>query len=332
MIDATGRNIDYIRVSLTDRCNLRCVYCMPEAGVIPLPHDEILRKGEIFSIIKAASELGIKRVRLTGGEPLVRKGVVSLIERIAELDGIEDISLTTNGILLPKMAKDLKSAGLSRVNISLDTLDAEQYHQVTRLGDIEDALAGIEAALEYDFSPVKINTVSIRGLNQDFAAFAKMTIERPLHIRFIEFMPIGDSSHCGISGKGWGPEDVIPSDELRDHIAQLMGVELVRGEVEGGGPANYYKIPGAVGTLGFISPMSNHFCGTCNRIRLTSDGKLRQCLFSDEEIDVKKAMREASDDERDEVIKRVLAQAIDQKPKSHNFAVGTKRSMNKIGG
>lgn len=332
MQDEIGRNIDYLRVSLTDRCNLRCVYCMPETGVVALPHEEILRKNEIYDIIKAASELGIKRVRLTGGEPLVRKGVVGLVDRISELPGIEDISLTTNGILLPKMAKDLKSAGLNRVNISLDTFDAEQFKKITRLGEIEGVLAGIDAALEYDFAPVKINCVAIRGLNQDFKKFAEVTIDKPLHVRFIEFMPLGDSSHCGIDGRGWGSEDVIPSTELRDHIAEIMGVEFEEGRVDGGGPAKYYKIPGAKGTLGFISPLSNHFCAQCNRIRLTSDGKLRQCLFSDEEIDIKKAMREASDEDRSQVLHDVLERAISTKPKSHNFAVGTKRSMNKIGG
>ena len=198
MRDGHGRRIDYMRISLTDRCNLRCIYCMPAEGIVQVPHDRILRLSEIERLVRIAAQMGVERIRLTGGEPLVRRGVVDLVAAIASTPGIEDVSLTTNGILLPRYAADLKRAGLRRVNISLDTLDAAQYRQVTRGGDITSALAGIESSLEAGFSPVKVNAVAVRSLDQDFWAFARLSVERPLHVRFIEYMPVGDSSGvCG---------------------------------------------------------------------------------------------------------------------------------------
>ena len=216
MKDAHGRTIDYLRISLTDRCNLRCVYCMPAEGITQVSHDAILRFDEVISLVRIASDLGVRRVRLTGGEPLVRKGIVGLVDAIRDLGTIDDISLTTNGTLLAPLAHDLKQAGLSRVNISLDTLDAEQYTQITRGGSLHDAFAGIDAALACDFDPVKINAVAVRGLHQDYLAFARMSVNRPLHMRFIEYMPVGDSA--GINGCGWGSEEVISCDEIRKRI------------------------------------------------------------------------------------------------------------------
>ncbi|MEG0217875.1 MAG: radical SAM protein, partial [Raoultibacter sp.] len=216
MKDSHGRTIDYLRISLTDRCNLRCIYCMPEEGVDQLAHKDILRIEEIERAVRVAASMGITRIRLTGGEPLVRKGVVDLVRNIAQTPGIQDVSLTTNGILLPKMAADLKAAGLTRVNISLDTLDAAQFALITRRGKLEDTLAGIEAALAVGFKPVKINAVAVRSLNQDYLAFAKLSLDRPLHVRFIEYMPVGESS--GADGCGWGPQDVVPTEELIDII------------------------------------------------------------------------------------------------------------------
>ncbi len=194
MKDSHGRTIDYLRISLTDRCNFRCVYCMPEEGVCAMSHDEILRIEEIERLVAVAAGIGIRSVRLTGGEPLVRKGVVDLVDTITGIEGIENVSMTTNGVLLPRMIDDLKAAGLSRVNISLDTLDADQFHEITRTGRLEDTLAGIDAALGAGLNPVKVNAVAVRSLNQDFLEFAKLSIDRPLHVRFIEYMPVGDTS------------------------------------------------------------------------------------------------------------------------------------------
>ncbi|MEG1830988.1 MAG: GTP 3',8-cyclase MoaA, partial [Raoultibacter sp.] len=310
MKDSHGRTIDYLRISLTDRCNLRCIYCMPEEGVDQLAHKDILRIEEIERAVRVAASMGITRIRLTGGEPLVRKGVVDLVRNIAQTPGIQDVSLTTNGILLPKMAADLKAAGLTRVNISLDTLDAAQFAFITRRGKLEDTLAGIDAALAVGFKPVKINAVAVRSLKQDYLAFAKLSLDRPLHVRFIEYMPVGESS--GADGCGWGPQDVVPTEELIDTIdaaARAAGlgplVPADKSRPIGGGPARYYQFEGAQGTVGFISPLSRHFCAECNRLRLTADGDIRPCLFSDDEFDLKEALREGSDEQ----VRAVMLQA-----------------------
>jgi cyclic pyranopterin phosphate synthase len=334
MKDNYGRKIDYLRISLTDRCNLRCIYCMPEEGVPFRSHESVLRIEEIADFTRRAVKAGIRRVRLTGGEPLVRKGVVDLIREINDIPEIEDISLTTNGILLPKMASELRDAGLTRVNISLDTLDPAQFSYVTRLGKIEDVFAGIDAAFEHGFDPVKINAVAVRGLDQDFFAFAKLTLDRPLHVRFIEYMPVGESSGC--SGAGWTEDDIIPASEIIERInegaaaAGIGPLEPVDDESlpSGAGPAIYYRLPGAQGTVGFISAMSNHFCASCNRLRLTSDGKLRPCLFSDREIDVMGPIRAGDEGAVDEAIR----EAIGIKPDEHHEERGTERRMSQIGG
>ena len=334
MKDSHGRVIDYLRISLTDRCNFRCIYCMPEDGVCAMSHDEILRIEEIEAIARVATRIGIKSVRLTGGEPLVRKGVVDLVRSLHDMPEIENISMTTNGVLLPQMADDLKKAGLSRVNISLDTLDPEQFKFITRVGKIESTLQGIDAALEAGFNPVKINAVTVRSLNQDYLAFAKLSIDRPLHVRFIEYMPVGEST--GSDGTGWGKKDVVPSEELLEIInerARAEGLpELVSAGSDdkpiGWGPARYFEFPNAMGTVGFISPLSRHFCSECNRLRLTADGKLRPCLFSDREIDVRTALREGGED----AVYKCFLEALDLKPDEHHDKVGTERNMSQIGG
>ncbi len=333
MKDHLGRTIEYLRISLTDRCNYRCIYCMPEEGVVSLPHDEILRIEEIAHLVRIAAGMGIKSVRLTGGEPLVRKGVVDLVRDVANTPGIENVSLTTNGVLLPRMADDLKRAGLSRVNISLDTLDEDQFAYITRRGHLHETLDGIEAALKAGFDPVKINAVTVRSLNQDFLAFARLSVDRPLHVRFIEYMPVGDSA--GATGCGWGPQDVVPNEEVLESInaaAREAGLpELVPAGDDkplGWGPARYWEFPGAKGTVGFISAMSNHFCAQCNRVRLTADGKLRPCLFSDTELDVREALRAGDDDG----VRAAFAEALRIKPDEHHNKVGTERNMSQIGG
>ena len=334
MKDSHGRVIDYLRISLTDRCNFRCIYCMPAEGVCMMSHDEILRIEEIEAIARVATRIGIRSVRLTGGEPLVRKGVVDLVASLKAMPGIENISMTTNGVLLPKMAADLKRAGLSRVNISLDTLDPGQFEFITRVGKIESTLAGIDAALEAGFNPVKINAVTVRSLNQDYLAFAKLSIAKPLHVRFIEYMPVGEST--GSDGTGWGKADVVPSEELLDIINERAAAEglpqlVPTGDDDkplGWGPARYFEFPGALGTVGFISPLSRHFCSQCNRLRLTADGKLRPCLFSDREVDVRAALREGGED----AVYECFLEALNLKPDDHHDKVGTERNMSQIGG
>ena len=242
--------------------------------------------------------------------------------------------MTTNGVLLPKMADELKRAGLSRVNISLDTLDPEQFEFITRVGKIESTLAGIDAALEAGFNPVTINAVTVRSLNQDFLAFAKLSIDRPLHVRFIEYMPVGTST--GSDGTGWGKQDVVPSEELLGIINERAREEGLPELVPAGnddkpigwGPARYFEFPGAKGTVGFISPLSRHFCSECNRLRLTADGKLRPCLFSDREVDVRTALREGGE----EAVYNCFLEALNLKPDEHHDKVGTERNMSQIGG
>ncbi|MEY8314728.1 GTP 3',8-cyclase MoaA [Adlercreutzia muris] len=333
MKDSHGRVIDYLRISLTDRCNFRCVYCMPADGVCSMGHDEILRIEEIERLVRVAAGLGIRSVRLTGGEPLVRKGVVDLVDAITDIPGIENVSMTTNGVLLPAMIDDLRAAGLSRVNISLDTLDPDQFRTITRVGRLEDTLAGIDAALAAGLNPVKVNAVAVRSLEQDFLAFAKLSIDRPLHVRFIEYMPVGDTSED--AGTGWGKGDVIPSEELFQAInrrAVAAGLPSLRAagaaKPLGWGPARYFEFPGARGSVGFISPLSRHFCSECNRLRVTADGKVRPCLFSDTEYDVRAALRAGDDG----AVRAVLLRALGAKPDEHHDKVGTERNMSQIGG
>lgn len=292
--------VDYMRVSVTDLCNLRCVYCMPPDGVRRIAHGEILRYEEIERLVRVASGMGITRVRITGGEPLVRIGVVHLVELLGEIEGITDISLTTNGHLLPGCARSLKSAGVRRVNISLDSLRGDRYRKITRVGSLEGALAGIEAALACDFDEVKVNVVVIRGINddevEDFLVFAG---ERGMVPRFIEFMPVSMRSVPG--GDGF-----IPMDEIRLKIERSHSMEPA-GAALGAGPAVYYLLDGGPSMVGLIAPVSRGFCRTCNRLRLTADGKLRPCLMSDEEIDVKGPLRSgASDGEIGVIFRRAI--------------------------
>jgi cyclic pyranopterin phosphate synthase len=338
--DSFGRRIDYLRISVTDRCNLRCVYCMPPEGVEWKAPSEILTFEEIERFAAAAVREGISKIRLTGGEPLVRLGIVDHIRRLRELTGIEAIALTTNATLLPKMAGPLAAAGLTRVNISLDTLDPDVYSQVTRGGKLADALAGLDAAFAAGFDPVKINVVVVRRLEQDLLGFAKMTFDRPVHVRFIEYMPVGgegeDGSGCTGETGGWTPEDTVPTDEILQRLI-VEGAAVGLGTLEGvstdgapggWGPAYYYRFPGAAGTIGVISPLSHHFCAECNRLRLTADGRLRTCLFSDDELDATSVLREGSDED----VRALIRHALAIKPASHDMRIGTLRRMSQIGG
>ncbi|MDR1713730.1 MAG: GTP 3',8-cyclase MoaA [Coriobacteriales bacterium] len=332
-IDQHGRTIDYLRISVTDRCNLRCLYCMPEEGVAWKPHDAMLSLEEILHFVEIAAGEGFSRIRLTGGEPLVRLGIVDLVRNIAQTPGIERVAMTTNAILLPDFADSLREAGLDRVNISLDTLDPKQFTHITRWGRIEDVFAGIEAALRVGFDPVKINSVVVRSLHQDLLAFAKLSLDRPLHVRFIEYMPVGAS--CGGDGLGWTADDTIPNEELIELLNQQAEAEglgkllpLNDRRPEGWGPARYYEFAGAQGTVGFISALSRHFCGECNRLRMTAEGQLRPCLFSDDEYDVRAALRSGDD----AAVRAALHVALGAKPDEHHNRVGTDRLMSQIGG
>jgi len=332
-LDQHGRTIDYLRISVTERCNYRCVYCMPPEGIQLKPHEEMMTLEEIERLVAIATQLGFSRIRLTGGEPLVRLGICDLVGAISHMDGIEAVAMTTNGARLAGMAEDLRAAGLSRVNISLDTLDPEQFHAITRHGRLQDVLDGIDASLAVGFGPVKINSVVVRQLHQDVLAFARLSVDRPLHVRFIEYMPVGEA---GPLGTGWTREDSVPSEELVETIDRLSvadgGPQLMRIGRESApltwGPASYFQFPGAAGTVGFISPLSRHFCAECNRLRVTADGRIRPCLFSDMEFDVLTPLRHGTDEQ----VREVLQAALGSKPDDHHDRVGTERGMSQIGG
>ncbi len=336
LYDAFGRRIDYLRLSVTDRCNLRCVYCMPPAGIEWKPRSEILSFEEIVQVVSVAAKLGIRKVRLTGGEPLVRRDLPQLVRAIARISGIEDISLTTNGMLLEKLAAPLAEAGLRRVNISLDTLDPHTFRRLTRLGDIERLWRGVEAAERAGLTPLKFNTVVIRGVNDaELPALARLTLEHPWHVRFIELMPVGNE---GDWGEGFPPPEqrYVPVQEMLATLAPL-GLLPDPGPV-GNGPARTLRIPGAPGTVGFISPLGEHFCGACNRLRLTADGRLRPCLLLDREVSVREALREEHGTAaRDEAIAALIRQAVALKPPGHGLTVTASgfpqnRTMCQIGG
>lgn len=333
-VDSRGRRIDYLRISVTDRCNLRCIYCMPEEGVEWKEHEQILSFEEMVRFVEVAATEGISHIRLTGGEPLVRLGLADFIADINRIEGIDTVSLTTNGILLPRYADELKAAGLKRVNISLDTLDPDVFRSVTRRGELADVLHAIDVALETGFDPVKINAVVVRSLQQDLLGFARLSVERPLHVRFIEYMPVGVSR--GTHGEGWEADESVPSDQVLSTVSEAgeaagLGPLLPVGADEapgGSGPARYYRFADALGTVGVISPLSHHFCGECNRLRLTADGKLRPCLFSDDELDARAALR--SGDEH--AVRDVVREALRIKPEGHEHRIGTERRMSQIGG
>jgi len=319
--DSYGRIIDYLRVSIIDRCNLHCIYC--QSKMVKKSHYEILTYEEIIRIVKIAIQLGIKKVRITGGEPLMRRNVLFFIQQISQIDGIEDLSMTTNGILLPEYVYLLKEAGLQRLNISLDSLQPKKYEEITQGGALTQVISGIEEAFKVNFNPVKINMVVMKGINDDeIEDFANLTIKKPIYVRFIELMPMNHN----ISFE----EKYISTLEIKERLKNTFALKSVNG-VKGNGPAEYYQIDGAQGLIGFISPISEHFCNQCNRLRLTADGKLRPCLERDLEIDIKTPLRNGQSDGQ---IKELLLSAIRLKPQKHQFTkerIGC-RQMVAIGG
>ncbi|MFR5602240.1 MAG: GTP 3',8-cyclase MoaA [Lachnospiraceae bacterium] len=333
MIDGCGRVIDYMRISVTDRCNLRCVYCMPEDGVEFLPHDHILTYEQILLICRELTGLGIKKIKLTGGEPLVRKNIAWLVGQLKEIPGIESVTLTTNGILLKEYGKDLAEAGLDGVNVSLDTLDPEKYRQLTRGGDLNRVLEGIETMLSLPVQ-VKLNCVPMRGTSgeQDVRDLIAMAKDRPIHVRFIELMPIG----MGDASKGFGEA------ELRKVIEGAYGPLTAYTGVLGNGPSTYCTLEGFQGKVGFVSAVTHKFCGHCNRVRLTSDGQLKTCLQYESGVDLRPYLNACENDGAIAARRRLrdaLQAGIEKKPAEHHFETdrtelehGETKKMFRIGG
>ena len=325
-LDRQNRKITYLRVSVTDRCNLRCAYCAPIRDFKFVNHPDILRYEEILDIIQAARDLGIHKVRLTGGEPLIRKGFIYLVKSICQMGGLDDVSITTNGVYLKKMAEAIFDAGVNRLNVSLDTLDPAKYTEITGCDCFHQVWAGLAEAQAVGFSPIRINVVVIKGVNEDeLLSFAELSIRKPFQIRFIEFMPIGNDGY-------WTPERFMSSDAIKSELVSLGPLHPVPLDPVDG-PAERYRFQGAKGEVGFISPMSHRFCHACNRIRLTADGKLRPCLLGNDELDIKTAIRNGCSQDD---LKILLQAAIDRKPIHHHAVIRRPteigRPMSAIGG
>ena len=324
IIDAFHRQIDYMRISVTDRCNLRCIYCT--AQLVPrLTHDDILRYEEIERVVQAGAGLGIKKIRLTGGEPLVRPELDRLVELISQVEGIDEITLTTNGIFLEKYAPRLKAAGLKRVNISLDTFKADRFKRITGGDGLKDVLSGIDAARNAGLEPVKINMVVLKGINDDeLLDFARASVGDGWHVRFIEEMPLVNN--------GANENRMVSVQEMMTVIQNSLGKLEPSLSSSGNGPARYYRLPGASGTIGFIGPVTDCFCSRCNRFRLTADGRLRPCLLEDDEIDLKSPLRRgASVQELEGLMQQAAALKRERHRLGGNFTPG-KRQMWQIGG
>ncbi len=327
LVDPLNRYIDYLRISVTDRCNLSCVYCKPRERMKVLPHREILQYEEILRLVSVAAPLGISRVRITGGEPLIRRGIIDFISSLKQCSGIEDISLTTNGVLLDDMLEALRTAGRPRLNISLDSLNPGRFRRITGSDSWDKVWRGISKAGELGFQPLKINMVPVRGINDDeIADFGRLTLNRQIHVRFIEFMPIG-------AGDRWNTDVCVSGGQVREIIEREVGRLVPFTSGSGAGPSENYQIPGARGVIGLISPITKHFCATCRRLRLTADGKIRPCLLSDTEIDIKSPMRGGCDDKE---IERLLRLALEIKPERHYIKEASagcyQRTMSGIGG
>lgn len=323
MIDQFGRSIEYLRISVTDRCNFRCVYCMPAEGLPWLPKAEILAYEEIAAIVRQLAPLGLRRLRLTGGEPTIRPDLDRLVRMLREVPEIEDIALSTNGVKLSQDAARLRAAGLDRVNMSADSLRAERIAAIARRNLGLSPVAAAQAAEDAGLSPIKINVVAMRGINDDeLVDFARLTLDHPWHVRFIELMPVGE-----MAGLTW--EHVVPAAELLDRISALGPLTASEGPARGNGPAAYYRFAGAPGSVGVITPMTHTYCGSCNRVRLTADGRLRTCLFGDHEVNLRDPLRAG------ERLEPFFRKALAEKPREHHLLqmrVGGLRALSQVGG
>ena len=316
--DQFNRRIDYLRISITDRCNSRCQYCMPPSGVTFKPHSEILSFEEIYRIAKVFVDLGVKKIRLTGGEPLIRKDIIALVSQLSKIEGLEELTMTTNGLLLKKYAKDLKAAGLTRVNISIDSLDYEKYDLMTLGSSLSAVFEGIEAAKAVDLLPIKLNVVLIKGFNdKEIEDFVELTKNERIDVRFIELMTLGHN-------KDWAKKRFISNDKVLEKLPGLVAVE----KKDQSSPADYYQIEGYKGRVGLINPITCRFCSDCNRVRLTSTGQLKLCLHSDEEYNLREYTH------HEEKLKNYIIKIIQEKPKAHKLAenIYTKSDMHSIGG
>ena len=321
--DSFGRSIEYLRISVTDRCNFRCLYCMPAAGLEWLPKSDILSYEEIAQVVSELAPLGLRRLRITGGEPTVRPQLELLIGMLRSIPGIEDISLSTNGVRLPELARSFRQAGLDRVNMSADSLRPDRIRGISRRTTAFDPIAAAMAAANAGLSPIKINVVVMRGINDDeLCDFARLSIEHEWHVRFIELMPVGEMRELT-----W--DYVVPSDEVLRRLEAIAQLEPVAGPARGNGPARYFRFDGARGTIGVITPMSHTYCGSCNRVRLTADGRLRTCLFGDDEVDLRSPLREGLP------LEPFFRSALSSKPKEHHLLqmqVGGLRALSQVGG
>ena len=326
MRDGFGRRIEYLRISVTDKCNLRCVYCMPEVGLPWLRRAELLTYEEIAAIVRVLAGMGLRRLRITGGEPLIRRDLPVLVRGLAAVPGIEDIALSTNAVLLPQMADELRAAGVRRINVSLDSLQPDRIDAIARRpGSHEQILDGLRAAERVGFHPIKINTVIMRGRNDDeIEAFAAATVEKPWHVRFIEVMPVGDN--LAISA-----DEYVPAMEMLRRLEAIGSLEPVAGPA-GNGPATYFRFAGAAGTVGVITPMSHNYCDRCNRMRLTADGKLRPCLFGEIETDLRDPLRNG------DPLVPLIEHTLRIKPERHLLVLGSDsgsgglRALSQVGG
>ena len=323
MLDQFGRSIEYLRISVTDRCNFRCLYCMPEEGLQWLPKADILSFEEIADVVGQLAPLGLRRIRITGGEPTIRPNLDELIRMLRLNRNVEDIALSTNGVRLPKIAELYREAGLDRVNISADSLRPERIRAIARRDLGFDPIAAATSASRAGLAPVKLNVVVMRGINDDeIEDFARLTLENEWHVRFIELMPVGGMRELTF-------EHVVPSDELLDRVSKLGSLVATNGPARGNGPAKYFRLAGGAGSIGVITPMTHTYCASCNRVRLTADGRLRTCLFGDHEVNLRDPLRAG------EQLAPYFVRALEEKPKEHELLklrVGGLRALSQVGG
>ncbi len=324
LIDSFGRKINYLRLSVTDRCNLRCIYCMPAEGVRKVRHQDILSYEELMLLAETAAGIGIEKIRVTGGEPLIRNGILDFLRKVSKIPQLRQLVLTTNGVLLPEMAEGLRKAGVQRLNISLDSLRPETFACITRCGDLEKVLAGIRAAEEAGF-PIKLNVVVMRGMNDDEVVdFAGLTLVKPYTVRFIEYMPV-------VKDPDWHSL-IVPGEEILRRIAGTYRVKPLDKEDYLSGPSKIYRIDGAVGAIGIITPVSSHFCSECNRIRVTSAGMARGCLFDNTEFDLKSIVRNGDRTALEEALREIVSRKPKKSLLSGADSARETFDMSKVGG